>query len=107
MTNLDAAAVMRALADDARLRVFLRGGSIEALPARRSRRILLLDAIAQGFEPGVRYAERDVDEFLRKLHPDHAALRRHLVDEGFLSRAGGEYWRSGGTVLINGDRSGT
>ncbi len=25
--------------------------------------------------------------------PDHATLRRLLVDEGFLDRADGEYWR--------------
>ena len=26
-------------------------------------------------------------------------LRRYLVDEDLLSRSGGEYWRTGGTVL--------
>ncbi|MDQ3951738.1 MAG: DUF2087 domain-containing protein [Actinomycetota bacterium] len=26
-----------------------------------------------------------------------AALRRYLVDEGFMAREGGEYWRTGGT----------
>jgi hypothetical protein len=29
-----------------------------------------------------------------------ASLRRYLVDEGFLERAKGEYWRSGGTFNI-------
>ena len=50
-------------------------------------------------KPGVRYPERYVSLFLGALHSDYAALRRYLVDEDFLSRAGGEYWRSGGTVL--------
>ena len=36
--------------------------------------------------------------FLGMLHPDYAALRRYLVDEEFLSRSHGEYWRTGGTV---------
>ena len=31
-------------------------------------------------------------------HADTASLRRYLVDEGFLDRADGVYWRSGGTV---------
>jgi hypothetical protein len=69
------------------------------MPARQSRRRLLLDEIAQAFELGVRYPERTVSLFLRDIYPDYAALRRYLVDEGFLSRADGEYWRSGGTVL--------
>ena len=29
---------------------------------------------------------------------DYAALRRYLVDEGFLARAEGSYWRTGGSV---------
>jgi hypothetical protein len=35
---------------------------------------------------------------LQMYHPDHAALRRHLVDEGFLTRADGVYWRTGGRM---------
>jgi hypothetical protein len=35
-------------------------------------------------------------------HPDFAALRRHLVDEAFMDRAGGVYWRAGGTVDVEG-----
>jgi hypothetical protein len=32
------------------------------------------------------------------VHADTAALRRYLVDDGFLSRDHGEYWRTGGRV---------
>jgi hypothetical protein len=46
----------------------------------------------------VRYPEHRVSQFLGAIYPDYAALRRYLVDEELLSRAGGEYWRSGGTV---------
>jgi hypothetical protein len=61
---------------------------------------LLLDSIAQSFEPGRRYSEAEVNAILRTLHDDHAALRRYLVDEDFLSREDGRYWRTGGTVDI-------
>jgi hypothetical protein len=102
MADLDPAAVLQAVASDPQLRVFMSNGRIESLPARQQRRRLLLDRIAQAFEPGVRYPERRVSLFLRSIHPDHAALRRYLVDEDFLSRSGGEYWRSGGTVPPSG-----
>jgi len=98
MPDLDPAPIFDALASDPRLQVFLRNGRIETIPAKHSRRLLLLDQIAQAFEPGVRYPERDVSLFLSGLHPDYASLRRYLVDEEFLTRAGGEYWRTGGTV---------
>jgi hypothetical protein len=96
--ELDAAAVIEAVARDERLRVFVGDGKIKALPAKQSRRRLLLDKVAQAFEPGVRYPERRVSLFLAAIYDDYAALRRYLVDEGFMSRNHGEYWRSGGTV---------
>jgi hypothetical protein len=95
---LDPAAVIERVAGDPRLRAFTSHGRIETLPARQARRHLLLDQIAQAFEPGVRYPERQVSLFLGALHADYAALRRYLIDEEFLSRSDGQYWRSGGTV---------
>jgi hypothetical protein len=95
---LEPAEVIEAVVADPRLRVFTRHGRIETMPAKRSRRLLLLDLIAQAFEPGVRYPERQVSLFLGAVYPDYATLRRYLVDEGFLSRDGGQYWRSGGSV---------
>jgi hypothetical protein len=82
------------------LRVFMPEGRLEQIPVSRSKRLVVLDHIARVFEPGVRYPERDVNTLLTAFHPDYAALRRYLVDEGFLAREAGHYWRSGGTVEI-------
>jgi len=68
------------------------------MPAKRSRRLLLLEEVAQAFEPGVRYPESEVNRLLGAMFSDHAALRRYLVDEELLARADGQYWRSGGPV---------
>ena len=73
-------------------------GRLEQMPAKRSRRLVVLDQVARRFEPGHRYPEREVNDVLRTIWPDYAALRRYLVDEGFLDRADGVYWRAGGTV---------
>jgi hypothetical protein len=81
------------------LRAFIRDGRITALPAKRTRRRLLLDQVAQAFEPGRRYPEAEVDQVLKAVFDDHCALRRYLIDEQFMSRtAAGLYWRAGGTV---------
>ena len=55
MPELDPAAVIEAMTREPRLRSFTGHGRIETLPARQARRRLLLDKIAQAFEPGVRY----------------------------------------------------
>jgi len=81
------------------LRPFVKGGRITAMPAKRTRRRLLLDHVVQAFEPGRRYPEAVVDKILRQVFDDHCTLRRYLVDEQFMSRtAYGVYWRAGGTV---------
>lgn len=82
------------------LRPFVRDGRIVTMPAKRPRRRLLLEHVAQEFEPGRRYREAEVDAILKGIFDDHCALRRYLVDEDLLSREAGMYWRSGGTVDI-------
>jgi hypothetical protein len=84
------------------LRPFVRDGRITAMPAKRAARLLLLDQVAQAFEPGRRYQELTVNQILKAFYDDHAALRRYLVDEDLLSRTSdGTYWRSGGTVPLD------
>jgi hypothetical protein len=85
--------------DDARiLRRYFQGGRLTQIPSQLSRRRVVLDRLAQEFDVGSRYTERQVNAILRRFHEDVASLRRFLVDEGFLDRAAGEYWRSGGSV---------
>jgi hypothetical protein len=86
--------------DEARvLRAYFRAGRLIQIPAQRSKKLIILDRLALEFDVGMRYSERQVNGILRRFHPDVASLRRYLVDEGFLDREAGEYWRSGGTVL--------
>ncbi len=76
------------------------GGRLASIPTSRSKRRVVLDFLAARFEPGRVYPEPDVNAVLAAVHPDHAALRRYLVDEGFLERRDGFYWRSGGTFEV-------
>jgi hypothetical protein len=80
------------------LRTFFRNGRLTEIPAKRSKRRMVLERIALEFEPGRRYDEREVNAVVGRYFADHAALRRSLVDEGFLDRDHGEYWRAGGAM---------
>jgi hypothetical protein len=82
------------------LRAFFRGGRLVRVPAQRTKRLVVLDRLARDFELGVRYPEVEVNEILVAYHPDYAALRRYLVEEDFLARENGVYWRSGGSVEL-------
>ncbi|MCA0146338.1 DUF2087 domain-containing protein [Blastococcus sp. LR1] len=87
-------------AQDAVLTAFVRDGRLTSIPVQRSKRLVVLDHLVRVFEPGVRYPEREVNALLAVWHPDVAALRRYLVDEQFLTREAGVYWRSGGYVEV-------
>jgi hypothetical protein len=66
-----------------------------------SKRLVVLDFLARLFEPGQAYPETEVNERLARYHPDVAALRRYLVDEEFMHRRDGFYWRAGGTFEVD------
>ncbi|MEX5716833.1 DUF2087 domain-containing protein [Geodermatophilus maliterrae] len=87
-------------AESAVLAAFVRDGRLVSIPAQRTKRRVVLEHLVRVFEVGVRYPEREVNALLAVWHPDTAALRRYLVDEGLLSRAEGLYWRSGGWVDV-------
>jgi hypothetical protein len=83
------------------LRNFVVDGRLTAIPVVRSKRLVVLDYLAGRFEPGKIYPERDVNFILGTVHPDYAALRRYLVDDGFLERRDGFYWRAGGSFDVD------
>lgn len=91
---------MGAASDDEEsvLRSFFRDGRLIDVPAKESKRRIVLERIALEFEPGVRYDEREVNAVVGRFFNDHASLRRYLVDDGFLTRERGIYWRAGGRV---------
>jgi hypothetical protein len=83
------------------LRIFVRDGRLVQIPAVHSKRMVVLDWLANMFEPGEAYPESEVNERLAAVHADYAALRRYLVDDGFLHRRDGFYWRAGGTFEVD------
>jgi len=71
-------------------------GTVVRLPRQLSKRRLLYDYLIGSFERGRTYSEREVNDLLYCRYPDVAALRRELVDLGYLARErdGSAYWRT-------------
>ena len=85
-------------ADRKVMNAFVVDGRLQSIPSSPGKRLVILDWLAQMFEPGRHYSEAMVNLTLGQRHADTAALRRYLVDEGFLDREASVYWRSGGSV---------
>jgi hypothetical protein len=71
-------------------------GRLTTIPRRPARREQLLEHLAGTlFDRDRDYSEREVNDALRTVHDDCAALRRYLVVAGLLirTRDGGSYRR--------------
>jgi hypothetical protein len=83
------------------IRSFFRDDRLVSIPAKASKRDLLLPVIVERCFPEDRdYEEREVNMRLALLHPDVAALRRYLVDGGWMTREAGIYRRGPRTVEL-------
>lgn len=72
---------------------FFDGDRLKEIPANLRKRQVVLAWLADQFDRDTRYPERDVNTIIKRHHPDSAALRRELIDHGYMSRADGIYWR--------------
>ena len=96
------------------LRDYLVDGKLKTIPTQRKKRDVLLRYLAQQFEPGRVYTEKEVNQILVDYHDDVATLRRELVQDNpqlvgigaaslrqqdgqvagrLLARKNGRYWR--------------
>ena len=69
-------------------------------PTAPSRRRKEASRSARAGGPAAAQASRAHSGSSAVWHPDVAALRRYLVDEGLLTREVGVYWRIGGYVEV-------
>ncbi len=75
------------------LRTFFRRGRLTQIPAQLKKQQIVLERLAQEFEPGRAYAERELNQVLLEFHDDVASLRRGLVSQGLMQREKGIYRR--------------
>lgn len=67
-------------------------GKLKTIPVQRKKRRIVLEKLAENFEAGVHYPEKQVNLILADFHDDFCTLRREMVAEGIMSREKCEYW---------------
>jgi hypothetical protein len=76
------------------LRDFIAEGRLKEIPAYRKKRQIIVRWLAQQFEYGRLYPEAELNEIIKRVHPDSATLRREMVGEKLMARERGVYWRT-------------
>lgn len=67
-------------------------GKLKTIPVQRKKRLIVLEKLAESFEPNRVYPEKEVNLIIAQYHDDFCTLRRELIAEGIMSRERGEYW---------------
>jgi DNA-binding transcriptional ArsR family regulator len=75
------------------LRDFFADGRLKGIPTYRKKRLVILKWLAGQFAWDRTYSEAEVNELIKRYHPDAATLRRDLIGFGFMQREHGTYWR--------------
>jgi hypothetical protein len=75
------------------LDTFIRRGRLTQIPAQQKKRLVILEKLAEEFEPDRTYTEREVNQILVEFHDDVATLRRELIERGLMERQQGIYRR--------------
>jgi len=69
-------------------------GPLASLPGKDKPRRQVMAVIAQHFQPGTTYHEKEINDILSRIYEDHVTIRRYLIEYGILDRKpdGSEYW---------------
>lgn len=76
------------------LRNWVKDGRILDIPAQEKKKQIVLRWLAGQIDPDRRWTEREFSEWLAGYNEDYALLRRFLVDNGYMAREKGIYWRT-------------
>ncbi len=75
------------------LKTYFDGDTLVQFPTSDKKWRVVIKWLAQQFEEGVQYTEKQVNEILTRFNPDYATLRRGLVECHLMEREKGVYWK--------------
>lgn len=69
-------------------------GRLSEFPRKEKRKIVILRHLMNGFNPGTKYTEKEVNAVLKRSYADYVTLRRYMIEYGFMDRLddGSQYW---------------
>ena len=67
-------------------------GKLKTIPVQRKKRRIVLEKIAERFEKGKVYPEKEVNLIIAEFHDDFCTIRRDMISEHLMERENGEYW---------------
>lgn len=72
----------------------LRPPKLKVFSSKEKKKVVILAKIAEQFERGKKYTEKEVNQIIEPIYGDYATVRRYLIMYGFMERTkdGSSYW---------------
>jgi len=70
---------------------FFEDGKLVGIPAKHSKRLVVLEKLLKDFAAQETYHEREVNRILSNYHDDVATIRREFIMNSYMTRADGYY----------------
>ena len=75
------------------VKAFFEYGKLRAIPVQRKKKLICYELIAEHFEPGRVYEEKEVNGIISPIYEDYCTIRRDMISEGIFRRDGARYVR--------------
>ncbi|WP_273854322.1 metalloregulator ArsR/SmtB family transcription factor [Guptibacillus spartinae] len=66
-------------------------GTLKQIPSQRKKKIIILKHLVNGLERGKKYPEKEINDYIKKFHPDFATIRREFIINHFMYRENNIY----------------
>lgn len=75
------------------IKAFFEYGKLRSIPVQRKKKLICYEQIAEYFEPGRVYEEKEVNTIISPIYEDYCTIRRDMISEGIFRRDGTRYVR--------------
>lgn len=75
------------------IKAFFEYGKLRSIPVQHKKKLICYELIAEHFEPGKVYEEKEVNAIISPIYEDYCTVRRDMISEGIFSRDGTRYVR--------------
>jgi hypothetical protein len=66
-------------------------GKLKSIPAQRKKKLFVFEHMIEGLKPGVKYEEKEMNDYIKKFHDDFATIRREFIINQYMYREAGIY----------------
>ncbi|WP_409275342.1 metalloregulator ArsR/SmtB family transcription factor [Neobacillus sp. SCS-31] len=70
---------------------FTTEGKLKNIPAQRKKKLFVFEHIVKGLKKGVKYEEKEINEYIKKFHEDYATIRREFIINHYMYRENATY----------------